>query len=92
MTELADLDPLRNLTKLTHLVLLENPITRKEVSILYAPFLCFGSELLHIWVLPSCLISEWVRLLIFTALPVLGHLEDPQRALPGLPEDKGCRA
>ncbi|GMG25081.1 unnamed protein product [Aspergillus oryzae var. brunneus] len=30
MTELADLDPLRNLTKLTHLVLLENPITRKE--------------------------------------------------------------
>ncbi|KAK1145975.1 U2 snRNP complex subunit [Aspergillus melleus] len=30
VTELADLDPLRNLSKLTHLVLLENPITRKE--------------------------------------------------------------
>ncbi|KAA8652444.1 hypothetical protein EYZ11_005081 [Aspergillus tanneri] len=30
MMELADLDPLRNLTKLTHLVLIENPITRKE--------------------------------------------------------------
>ncbi|RHZ74023.1 U2 snRNP complex subunit [Aspergillus turcosus] len=30
MTELADLDPLRNLTHLTHLVLLENPVTRKE--------------------------------------------------------------
>lgn len=32
IAELADLDPLRNLTKLTHLVLLENPVTRKEVS------------------------------------------------------------
>ncbi|KAF9894703.1 U2 small nuclear ribonucleoprotein A' [Aspergillus nanangensis] len=30
LSELADLDPLRNLTKLTHVVLLENPITRKE--------------------------------------------------------------
>ncbi|KAL6232110.1 hypothetical protein BDW75DRAFT_218445 [Aspergillus navahoensis] len=30
IAELADLDPLRNLTKLTHLVLLENPVTRKE--------------------------------------------------------------
>jgi hypothetical protein len=35
MAELADLDPLRNLSKLTHLVLLENPVTRKEVSILF---------------------------------------------------------
>lgn len=33
IAELADLDPLRGLTKLTHLVLLENPVTRKEVSI-----------------------------------------------------------
>ncbi|KAL4872543.1 hypothetical protein BDV12DRAFT_210492 [Aspergillus spectabilis] len=30
IAELADLDPLRSLTKLTHLVLLENPVTRKE--------------------------------------------------------------
>ncbi|RAK96073.1 U2 snRNP complex subunit LEA1 [Aspergillus ibericus CBS 121593] len=30
MSELADLDPLRNLSHLTHLVLLENPVTRKE--------------------------------------------------------------
>jgi U2 small nuclear ribonucleoprotein A' len=30
MSELADLDPLRNLTHLNHLVLLENPVTRKE--------------------------------------------------------------
>ncbi|KAJ5690412.1 U2 small nuclear ribonucleoprotein A [Penicillium macrosclerotiorum] len=30
VAELADLDPLRTLPKLTHLVLLENPVTRKE--------------------------------------------------------------
>lgn len=32
VAELADLDPLRNLSKLTHLTLLENPVTRKEVG------------------------------------------------------------
>ncbi|KAJ5121229.1 uncharacterized protein N7515_009190 [Penicillium bovifimosum] len=30
LSELADLDPLRNLGRLTHLSLLENPLTRKE--------------------------------------------------------------
>ncbi|KAL4949296.1 leucine-rich repeat-domain-containing protein [Aspergillus filifer] len=30
IAELADLDPLRGLTKLTHLVCLENPVTRKD--------------------------------------------------------------
>ncbi|KAJ5159870.1 U2 small nuclear ribonucleoprotein A [Penicillium canariense] len=30
LSELADLDPLRSLPKLTHLILMENPITRKE--------------------------------------------------------------
>ncbi|KAL1968011.1 hypothetical protein VTN77DRAFT_2428 [Rasamsonia byssochlamydoides] len=30
MAELADLDPLRHFSRLTHLVLLENPVTRKE--------------------------------------------------------------
>ncbi|KAL4802386.1 leucine-rich repeat-domain-containing protein [Aspergillus unguis] len=30
IAELADLDPLRGLSKLTHLTLLENPVTRKE--------------------------------------------------------------
>jgi U2 small nuclear ribonucleoprotein A' len=33
ITELADLDPLGKLTQLTHLVLMENPVTRKEVRI-----------------------------------------------------------
>ncbi|WEW57719.1 U2 snRNP complex subunit [Emydomyces testavorans] len=33
IAELADLEPLKNLTRLTHLSLLENPITRKDVSI-----------------------------------------------------------
>jgi hypothetical protein len=31
VAELADLDPLRNFPKLTHLSLIENPVTRKEV-------------------------------------------------------------
>ncbi|KAL4938389.1 hypothetical protein BDV06DRAFT_57011 [Aspergillus oleicola] len=30
VAELADLDPLRGLTKLTHLICLENPVTRKD--------------------------------------------------------------
>ncbi|KAN0067457.1 Leucine-rich repeat domain containing protein [Elaphomyces granulatus] len=30
MAELADLDPLRSLSRLTHLILMENPVTRKE--------------------------------------------------------------
>ncbi|EAW12967.1 U2 snRNP complex subunit LEA1 [Aspergillus clavatus NRRL 1] len=34
MSELADLDPLRNLARLTHLVLMENPVTRKEPRVL----------------------------------------------------------
>jgi U2 small nuclear ribonucleoprotein A' len=32
MAELADLDPLRDFAKLTHVVLMENPVTRKEVG------------------------------------------------------------
>lgn len=42
LSELADVEALRTLHKLTHLVLLENPITRKEVR---TPFLkeVFGS-------------------------------------------------
>jgi U2 small nuclear ribonucleoprotein A' len=37
IAELADLDPLRNLTRLAHLTLLENPVTRKEVRTLVHP-------------------------------------------------------
>lgn len=80
MTELADLDPLRNLTKLTHLVLLENPITRKEVGIPYAPsFVSIRNTIedVHIRSFFSLSMYKWKRLLMSTALPVLGHLEDP---------------
>lgn len=31
LAELADLEPLKNFPRLTHLVLMENPVTRKEV-------------------------------------------------------------
>lgn len=34
ISELADIDPLKNLSRLTHLILMENPITRKEVCTL----------------------------------------------------------
>lgn len=33
--ELADLDPLAGCKELTHLVLMDNPVTRKEVCLLY---------------------------------------------------------
>jgi U2 small nuclear ribonucleoprotein A' len=33
MAELADLDPLQNFSRLTNLVLMENPVTRKEVGL-----------------------------------------------------------
>jgi hypothetical protein len=38
MAELADLDPLRNFGRLTHVTLLENPVTRKEVSLRLVDF------------------------------------------------------
>ncbi len=38
LAELADLDPLSGFKKLTHLVLMENPVTRKEVPILLSLF------------------------------------------------------
>lgn len=36
LTELADLDNLRGLSRLTHLVLLDNPVARKEVCFSFA--------------------------------------------------------
>ena len=38
LTELADLDNLRGLSRLTHLVLLDNPVARKEVCFSFALF------------------------------------------------------
>ena len=42
VAELADLDPLRKFSKLTHLTLLENPVTRKEVRLLLSPLEALG--------------------------------------------------
>ena len=47
LAELADLDPLSGFRRLTHLVLMENPVTRKEVSIL--PFDTLISEQCYGW-------------------------------------------
>lgn len=76
VTELADLDPLRNLPRLTHLVLLENPVTRKEVS--RFPFFAFFAWLL---------VNE--ESLKFTELPVLDHLEKSLRSVSRLPKSEG---
>ena len=76
MTELADLDPLRNLPRLTHLVLLDNPVTRKEVS----PFSFLA---LFAWLLVK---EETLK---FTELPVLDHLEKSLRSVPRLPKSEG---
>lgn len=48
ISELADLEPLRNLTKLTHLTLLENPVTRKEVGLACRHFLLCLEKALEI--------------------------------------------
>ena len=42
INELADLDPLRLCSRLTHLSLLENPVRRKEVSLLLVISLSSG--------------------------------------------------
>lgn len=44
MAELADLDPLRGFARLTHVVLMENPVTRKEVRV-PVPTPCFSMQL-----------------------------------------------
>lgn len=40
ISELADLEPLAELKKLTHLTLLENPVTSKEVRLLRLAPVC----------------------------------------------------
>ena len=52
IAELADLDPLRSLTKLTHLTLLENPVTRKEVRIFTNDNLRADGSLIDVTELP----------------------------------------
>ena len=46
VTELADLDPLRNFQRLTHLTLLDNPVARKEHYRLYVIWRCPGVRFL----------------------------------------------
>ena len=43
LAELADLDPLSGLRRLTHLVLMENPVTRKEVSPCFMYFFFYSN-------------------------------------------------
>lgn len=61
--ELADLDVLGTFGRLTHLVLLDNPVTKKEV---WSSF-CYFSQLWLKWSLKN----------FHLALPIMDHLEVP---------------
>ena len=75
MSELADLDPLQNLQRLTHLVLMENPVTRKEVG--------FSTSIsIHLGIAANQRCLE---------LPLLGHLAGAQCPFPGLSESQRRR-
>lgn len=67
-TELADLDPLGGFSRLTHLVLLDNPVTKKEVR---QPPRCTHN-------------AQSFSNGYFLELSVLGCVEVPLGALPGL--------
>lgn len=71
MAELADLDPLRGLEKLTHLVLMENPVTRKEVGqfLFISPFLFYFTD---------CVVLDSD----FAELSLLGYLANAHCSLP----------
>jgi len=58
--ELADLDVLATFRRLTHLVLLENPVTRKEVRLLCPGWVwgCFADEGIALSVLGYLEMSE----------------------------------
>lgn len=76
LSELADLEPLRTLPKLTHLILLENPVTRKEVR-------NTGLVILSISV-------AFVGSNGALELPILGYLARAVSTLSRLPKSEGC--
>ncbi len=84
LSELADLDPLASFPRLTHLVLRDNPVTKKEVSVTPTTRTAIDKVQEE---------SEAnMRLPRTTALPVLGPLALPLCAIPGLYQGEGCGA
>jgi hypothetical protein len=80
-TELADLDVLATFRQLAHLVLLENPVTRKEVR---SSFLYPGSD--SVWDRERLMMGLEERRLTGprVALSVLGYLEVSECPVLGL--------
>lgn len=78
IAELADLDVLGQFPRLTHLVLADNPITKKEVcSPYFAAFAIRRSGKMKVRMFER---GAWAD--TFEALPLLGYLAMPDRALP----------
>jgi hypothetical protein len=78
LAELADLDVLAGFGRLTHLVLADNPVTKKEVS----GECCQKAEVKTadaVWLTTGRI-----------ALPVLGSLEVSISPVPRLREGQGC--
>ncbi|KAJ9204354.1 hypothetical protein DTO164E3_2116 [Paecilomyces variotii] len=100
MNELADLDPLGKFTRLTHLVLLENPVTRKEHYRYYV-----------IWRIPSVRFLDYHKVkdaerakaaelfgtheeptsLASKIIGIKSRAFDVSAAAPGAPSDKAIR-
>lgn len=77
LTELSDLDVLGKFVRLTHLVLLDNPVTKKEVGLSPPPCVdAYNGVVLTIWSLE---------------LPVLGSLALPDGSVFRLPEGQAGR-
>lgn len=74
-TELADLDPLSKFLRLTHLTLMENPVTNKEVG--------FKQN--------RCGSDKFICTNPWKVLSILGHFSMPNRPIPGLSKGQGCR-
>ena len=77
--ELADLEPLRGFSRLLHLSLLENPVTRKEVGI-------------SIIVGENCVFLKLSLTPTSSELQILDHLANSYDSFPRLSKGKGCGA
>jgi len=86
VAELADLDILGSFKHLTHLSLLENPVTGKEVRAFFS-------------IIAQCFVCSFGYLgkvrgeaNVFIALPILGPMALSLGPLPRLQKGEGCRA
>lgn len=82
LTELSDIDVLGKFAQLTHLVLMDNPVTKREVR-LDMPMLGKTSSRSVLIFPQDC------GLTLIQALPILGPMAMSYRTVPGLPKGQG---